>query len=133
MAAGGPNPLDIRFRRVSGLGATVETFSLGEGGENCFTHQLPRRVSRSNIVLEREFVVRSPLATSIGMAMEQFKFKPGNLIIKLLGETGQLVTSWVLQKAYPVRWSLADLDAGEDQVLIDTIEVAYTVMRTLRL
>lgn len=133
MGAGGPNQLDIRFRKVSGLSATVETYSLGEGGENCFTHQLPTRINRGNITLERGFVVRSPLTSDITRALEQFKFNPGNVMIKLLGETGRLLTSWLLHRAYPVRWSLADLDAGDDQVLIDTVELAYTVVRTMRL
>lgn len=131
LGAGGANPLDIYFRRISGLSATVETFSLGEGGENGFTRQLPRRISRSNLVLERGVVVRSPLAADIGLAMERFKFKPGNLLIKVLGATGRPAAIWMFNKAYPVRWSLADLDAGEDQVLIETVEVAYTLMRKL--
>jgi phage tail-like protein len=133
MGASGPNELDIRFRRVSVLSATVDTYALGEGGENGFTHQLPRRISRGNLVLERGFIVGSRLTTDVAQAMEQFRFKPGTVMVKLLGETGLPLMSWMFFKAYPVRWSIADLDAGDDQVLIDTVEVAYTIARTLRL
>ena len=61
--AGGvlPNLLDIRFQKVSGLSATVETTPLKEGGQNLYTQKLPERVSYGNLVLERGFVIDSPL------------------------------------------------------------------------
>jgi hypothetical protein len=59
-----PNPLDIRFHRVSGLGATIETDPLGEGGQNLYTHRLPRRVSYANLVLERGMVLGSRSTSS---------------------------------------------------------------------
>lgn len=130
----GPNPIDIRFSRVSGLSATVETATIHEGGENRFSHQLPRRVSRSNLVLERGLVVdRSPLGVDVDAAFGQFKFRPGSVMVKLLGEQGRTRMTWQLHRAYPVRWSLADLDASQEQVLIDTLELAYTHVRTVRI
>ena len=33
-----PNPLDIRFQKVSGLSAEVTTTTLEEGGQNLYTH-----------------------------------------------------------------------------------------------
>ena len=37
-----PNPIDIRFQRVSGLSATVETTTVNEGGQNLYTHRFVR-------------------------------------------------------------------------------------------
>ncbi len=61
--AGGvmPNPLDIRFKKVKGLSATVKTTPLAEGGQNLYTQPLPARVEFGNLVLERGMVVGSPL------------------------------------------------------------------------
>jgi hypothetical protein len=36
-------------------------------------------------------------------------------------------------QAFPVRWSTADLDASRDEVLIDTLELAYTRMQAIRI
>ena len=47
-----PNPLDIRFAKVSGLSAEVKTTTVIEGGENRYTHRLPDRVDYGNLVLE---------------------------------------------------------------------------------
>ncbi|MBC7974385.1 MAG: phage tail protein, partial [Myxococcales bacterium] len=67
-----PNPLDIRFQRVSGLSATIETTTVGEGGQNLYTHRLPRRVGYNNLVLERGFVIGSPLNIEFNIAMSLF-------------------------------------------------------------
>ncbi|NES67156.1 MAG: phage tail protein, partial [Okeania sp. SIO2D1] len=39
-----PNPLDIRFQKVSGISAEIDTTDIREGGENLFRHRLPNHV-----------------------------------------------------------------------------------------
>jgi phage tail-like protein len=127
-----PNPLDIRFQRVSGLAATVETSTLVEGGQNLYSHRLPTRVSYQNLVLERGFVVGSPLNIEFNVAMSLFKFLPSNVMISVLNGDGVPISAWLFMKAYPVRWATADLNAAEDRVLIDTLELCYQSMQALR-
>ena len=57
--AGGavPNPIDIRFQRVSGLSASIDTTTIIEGGQTLYTHRLPTRVGYATLVLERGRVV----------------------------------------------------------------------------
>lgn len=133
--AGGvlPNPLDIRFQRVGGLQATVQTNSLTEGGQNLYTHRTPKRVDYGNLVLERGFVVGSALNIEFGIAMGQFKFAPSNVLVTLFSEEALPLAAWMFIKAYPVRWATADLNAADDNVLVDTLELAYTHMQILRL
>lgn len=133
--AGGtlPNPIDIRFQRVSGLSATIETRSIIEGGQNLYTHRLPRKVGYDNLVLERGFVVGSPLNFEFQAAMSLFKFAPSNVMVTVFSETAVPLSAWLFIKAYPVRWATADLDANSDKVLIDTLELAYTRMQPLRI
>jgi len=128
-----PNPLDIRFQRVSGLSATIETTTVVEGGQNLYTHRLPRRVGYGNLVLERGFVSGSPLNLEFNAAMTLFKFLPSNVMVTLLDEGGAPLAAWLFCKAYPVRWATADLGASEEKVLVDTLELAYTRMQALRI
>lgn len=128
-----PNPLDIRFQRVSGLSATIETTNVVEGGQNLYTHRLPRRVGYGNLVLERGFVIGSPINLEFNAAMSLFKFAPSNVMVTLLGESAVPLACWMFFKAYPVRWATADLNASEERVLIDTLELAYTRMQALRI
>ncbi len=133
--AGGviPNPLDIRFQKVSGLSAEVSLDPHEEGGENLYTHRLPTRVGYSNLVLERGMVVGSPLNIEFNLAISQFEFLPSNVIVTLFGESGVPVSAWLFIRAFPVKWSTADLDATNESVVIDTMELAYARMQALRI
>jgi phage tail-like protein len=131
--AGGviPNPLDIRFRKVSGLSAEVETESVSEGGQNLYTQKLPKAVRYNNLVLERGMVIGSPLNLEFNAAMSLFKFATSNVLVTLLGESRAPLAAWLFMKAYPVKWSTSDLTA-EPALVIDTLELAYTRMQILR-
>jgi phage tail-like protein len=127
-----PNPLDIRFQRVSGLQAKVLTSTVVEGGQNRYSHRLPQRVDYGNLVLERGFVIASPLNLEFNATMTLFKFKPCNVIVTLFGEDLVPLAAWTFLKAFPVRWATADLTAADDRVLVDTLELAYASMQPLR-
>jgi phage tail-like protein len=128
-----PNPLDIRFQRVSGLSANIETRTVNEGGQNLYTHRLPSKIGYGNLVLERGFVVGSPLNIEFNAAMSLFKFAPSNVMVTLFSEAGIPLAAWLFLKAYPVKWATADLNASDDKILIDTLELAYTRMQALRI
>jgi phage tail-like protein len=128
-----PNPIDIRFQRVSGLAATIETTTVKEGGQNLHAHRFPRQVGYRNLVLERGFMSGSPLNLEFNAAMTTFKFASCNVMITLLGSDAAPLAAWMFLKAFPVRWETADLSAGEDQVLIDTLELCYASMQALRI
>jgi phage tail-like protein len=127
-----PNPIDIRFQRVSGLSATIDTTTVNEGGQNLYAHRLPRRVGYRNLVLERGFLIGSPLNLEFNTAMTTFKFAPSNVMVTLLGVDAAPLAAWMFQKAFPVRWATADLSARDDQVLIDTLELCYASMQAMR-
>ena len=133
--AGGaiPNPLDIMFQKVSGFGTEVETYSVAEGGQNLYSQLLPERIQHNNLVLERGLVVGSPLVIEFNVAMSQFKFSPSNVLVTLLDSTSIPVAGWLFMKAYPVKWDLSDLDATANSVVIETMELAYQRMQTIRL
>ena len=132
--AGGllPNPLDLRFSKVSGLSMTVETESVVEGGQNLYTQQLPRSVSHGNLVLERGMVVGSPLNIEFNASLSTFKFVTSNVLVTLLSEDSLPMAAWLFMKAWPVKWSTSDLDATTPGLVIDTLELAYARMQVLR-
>lgn len=133
--AGGfvPNPLDIMFQKVSGLGSTVETDTIAEGGQNLYTQHLPKKIQYENLVLERGLVVGSPLVIEFNVAMSAFKFSPSNVLVTLLDSTNIPVASWLFMKAYPVKWRVSDLEANANSVVIETMELTYQRMQVLRI
>ncbi len=126
-----PNPLDIRFQKVSGLSMTVDTTPLPEGGQNLYTQQLPTGISHGNLVLERGMVVGSPLVLEFEATMSLFRFAPCNVLVSLLSEDKVPLAAWLFLRAFPVKWSTSDLDA-EPAILIDTMELAYGRMQVMR-
>lgn len=127
------NPLDIRFQKVSGISSEIETTDIREGGENVFRHCLPNHVTYNNLVLERGFVVGSPLNRDFHVAMSTMEFAPSNILVILLNEDSIPIAGWLFERAYPVKWSTSDLDANNNGVVIDTMELAYARFKRLRI
>lgn len=128
-----PNPLDIRFQRVSGLSTRVETEPMRQGGKNLTSKQLPKRLTHENLVLERGFVVGSPLNLQLNEMMNEFKFFRSNVLVTLFSEAAVPISAWMFKEAFPVRWATADLNAQDDRILIDTLELSYSRIMTVHL
>jgi phage tail-like protein len=128
-----PNSIDIRFQKVRGLSAEIETTPIKAGGQNLYTQRLPTGISYGNLVLERGVVLGSLLAAEINVALSLFRFRPSNVLVTLLDGTGIPMSAWFFYKAYPVKWSTGDLDANDKNVLIESIELAYARMQVMRI
>jgi len=128
-----PNLLDIRFQRVSGISAEIETDEIREGGENLFRHRLPNRMSYGNLILERGMIIGSILNVEFNLAMSTLRFQTGSVLVMLLNEESTPIASWLFQDTYPVKWAVSDLDASQNSVVIDTMELAYTRFQSLRI
>ncbi len=127
-----PNPIDTMFQKVSGLESTVETMTVEEGGQNLYTQHLPKKIQHNNLVLERGLVVASPLVIELNIAVTLFKFAPSNVVVSLLDGSATPIASWMFLNAYPVRWRVSDLDADQNSVVIETMELTYQNMIILR-
>jgi phage tail-like protein len=134
LAGGGiPNPLDILFQKVSGIGSTIGTETIVEGGANHLVQRLPTTIEYNNLVLERGLVTPSPLSIEFNVAMSLLKFAPSNVLVILFDNTKIPIASWLFMKAYPVRWTISDLDATQNSVVIETLELTYQYQQALRL
>ena len=51
----------------------------------------------------------------------------------LLDEANRSLMSWMFLRAYPVRWSIGDLDAQSNPIVIERLELAYQRMQTIGL
>ena len=94
-----PNPLDIRFQKVSGLSVEIDTEPLVEGGNNTGTLALPKGVKHGNLVLERGMVIGSQLNLEFNATMSLFKFATSNVLVTLLGGDKLPRAAWLFIKA----------------------------------
>ncbi|MBW1297699.1 phage tail protein [Aquimarina litoralis] len=122
---------DYHFQSVAGLTVDIETEEVTEGGENRFKHKIPVRTKYPNLVLKRGLLVNSDVVNWCKKAVENFDFEPIDLIVKLLNEKHEPLMSWNIVHAYPIKWSIADFNAEESKVVIETIELVYNYYNTI--
>ncbi len=131
-----PNGLDIRFQKVSGIGINFETKT--EAVETSLKSQknktLYGNVSYQNLVLERGVALGiSPLSIELKSAINNHKLKKHNILVILLNETFRPIANWMIFKAYPVNWSVSDLDATQNGILIERLEMKFEHLKSIRL
>lgn len=119
------NGHDVRFTEVGGLSVDLETEEVIEGGENRFVQKYPTRAKYPELVLKRGLLVDSELLGWIRSCIENLVIQPKNVDIKLLNDEHQPLFTWHLVNAYPTKWSVSDLNAANNAVSIETMQLFY--------
>ncbi|MBS1510484.1 MAG: phage tail protein [Bacteroidetes bacterium] len=121
-----------RFQEVSGLSFEIETEPFTEGGENRFEYKLPKRVKYTNLVLKRGLITSKVLTDWINSAKDGFfwaspypLFQPADILVTLMNDAGEPVAVWNVVQAYPVKWSMSDFNATANNIVVETLELAY--------
>ena len=120
---------DVRFQEVNGLSAEINVEELREGGQNLFAHRLPNGAKYGNLVLKRGMLNDSDVAKWCRDAIENFEFAPKDATVYLLDEENDPLATWHFLRTYPVKWSIADLKAQENAIVVETLELAYQRFR----
>jgi phage tail-like protein len=118
-------PNDFRFQEVSGLTVSMEMEALKEGGENRFVHQLPVRTSYNELVLKRGKFMGSGILHWCKNAMENFEFKPTNIMISLLNDDHLPLYNWYVINAIPKKLEISGFNAQSSEVVIETMTLNY--------
>jgi phage tail-like protein len=116
---------DVRFQSVSGISADIGTEDLREGGENRYVQKLPQSAKYPNLILKRGLLTDSGLIKWFEDAVQNFDFKPITIQVSLLNEEIEPLVNWKFVNAYPVKWEISSLDSVRNEVVVDTIEIAY--------
>lgn len=122
----GEAPVDVKFKNISGLTMSMNTESLGEGGENRFQHKLPTRAVYSDITLKRGFFINTGLYKWCRNAIEHFEFAPLTVLISLLNEEHQPTVSWRVFNAIPTKWEITEFNAESNEIVIESIVLSYS-------
>ncbi|PHM60362.1 phage tail protein [Xenorhabdus ishibashii] len=123
-----PSPFDIAFQRISGLSRELKTTQHSQGGENIRNTWLAEKIQHKNVVLERGVMIITPLTLVFEHVLSEGKAIYADVVIMLLNEHSIPVTSWTLSNALPIRWSTGDLDANNNSILINSLELSYQDM-----
>ena len=121
----GKNKNDVRFQSVSGLSVEYEYEEYKEGGENRFVHKLPVRTKYADLVLKRGMLTDSEVIKWCLAAFRDRDFKPSDIDIILMNEKGDPLRTWSITHAIPKKWTVSDLNANENALVIETLELTY--------
>ncbi len=121
----GKNKNDVRFQSVSGLSVEYEYEEYKEGGENRFVHKLPVRTKYADLVLKRGMLTDSEVIKWCLAAFRDRDFKPSDIDIILMNEKGDPLRTWSITHAIPKKWIVSDLNANENALVIETLELTY--------
>ncbi len=116
---------DVRFQSVSGLSVEYDYESYKEGGENRFEHKLPVRTKYADLVLKRGMLVDSSVIKWFLDAFNNRIFKPATITVNLMNEKSEPLKSWNVVDAIPKKWLVSDLNATENGIVVETMELAY--------
>lgn len=121
--------LDVQvgfFTQVQGLSAQVDVLEYAEGGRNDYMHKLPGRIKQQNITLKRGLTNEGALLAWFKKSV--VKAEPTNLALTLYDSEGKKVQAWSFANAYPVKWTGSDLNAGGNEMMTESLEIAHSGM-----
>lgn len=111
------------FSRVKGLVRETKIEARREGGINDYEHKLVTMTSYGNLILERGLVDDYLWAWHDDVVGGTVNRR--TVTIALHDEADQEVWRWLVERAFPVKWSGTDLDAGAAQVVVESVEFAH--------
>lgn len=119
------NKNDVRFQSVGGLSVEYDVEEFKEGGENRFTHKLPGRTKYADLVLKRGMLTDSTITNWCLAAFRDRDFRPTDISVILMNEQGEPLRAWNVVHAIPKKWLVTDLNANDNTVVIETLELTY--------
>jgi phage tail-like protein len=115
---------EAQFAEVVVPPAEIAVVEYREGADkSSATRKLPGRVKYGNVVLKRGITADLSLYQWF-RAVSQGDFQPRNVMIVLLDAQRQDVRRWLARDAWPVKYDGPALNAKNNEVAIETLELA---------
>ncbi len=112
------------FSEASGLEMTLKTEDYNEGGNNGGALRFPTRVQWANIVLKKGVGAGTALWDwHYGFVEGKGKRRDG--VIMLLNDLRVPNNIWYFKRGLPVKYTGPQLNAAQNQVAIESIEIAH--------
>lgn len=115
----------VGFSEVVLPRADVEDVEYRTGGDPARPRHLPGRVTHMPVVLRRGVTGALDLFDWFRRVRDGEDGVERTVTITLLDEDHEPVLTWRLLRAFPVGYGFTDLDAAEEEVLLEEVELAY--------
>ncbi len=113
------------FSECTGLQMETEVQDYSEGGLNTHVRKFPTRTKQSNLVLKRGIVDQVMWDWYWDLTRGVVKLRNGSIIVRdPSGST--VVMEWQFYCAFPSKWTGPELNATQNNVAIETLELVHT-------
>jgi phage tail-like protein len=117
-------PLRAGFSECTGLQVELEVKDYMEGGMNSYVHKFPGRSKQGNLTLKRGIVDTALWDWYYDLMQGRVIFRDGSISVKD-PSGGQTVMAWQLTRAFPIKWVGPDLNADQNNIAVETLELAF--------
>lgn len=121
------------FLEVSGIAPATLEQPVAFDGKEGFNFTLPGNHGHQNLVLRKSVLAKSSaLVLWCRNCIDTGLFtsiSTHNIKLSLLDANSTAVAAWVFHQAYPVKY--AGMEFNADEILIETLELAYAYCETL--
>jgi phage tail-like protein len=112
------------FSECSGLQFEIEVQDYPEGGMNHFIRKFPGRAKQTNITLKRGIVDREMWNWFYELTQGTIRRRNGS--IRIHDPSSEIVqVEWHFRRAFPCKWVGPDLNASQNNVAIESVEICY--------
>jgi phage tail-like protein len=112
------------FSECSGLVLEIEVHDHPEGGLNTHLLKFPTRTKQTNLVLKRGIADRALWDWFAQVSQGQFLARNGSVAIRdPAGE--DVLAEWQFREAFPTKWQGPDLNATQNSVAVETLELCH--------
>jgi phage tail-like protein len=111
------------FTQVQGLSSQVDVMEYPEGGRNDYVHKLPTRIKHTNLTLKRGVTKEGALLDWLHKTV--VKAEPAEMSLTLCDSEGKPLQTWSFAGAYPVKWTGPDANAGGNEIMTESLEIAH--------
>jgi phage tail-like protein len=118
------------FSECSGIEMSLDVEEYKEGGNNGSSLRFPTRVKWTNLRLKRGMVLNDDLWSWL------YNFVQGQVVrrdgvVTLLDEQQNPVKTWSFRRGLPVKWTGPGMNATNNQVAIEELEIAHEGLKLL--
>jgi phage tail-like protein len=118
------------FSECSGLEGTLQVEEYSEGGENGYIHKFPTRMTYSNIILRRGITFAEDL-WNWHYDYVSGKGKRRDGLIVLQNDLHIPAKVWVFRRGLPLKWTGPSLNAAQNAVAIEAMEIVHEGLELL--
>jgi phage tail-like protein len=113
------------FTTCEGLGVEIAVEKREEGGTNDFVHQLPGRMTYTNIKFTRPIDSESAKVAEWMAQMAATRTKRHTASIQAMRADGSVVCTWNLRDVIPVKWTGPQFSVDSPKIATETVELAH--------